>query len=270
MARTLAADPPGGFIVRHQIANDFYAEDHPVLLTDDEAGPGAIFAQRGAELMLWGRPGRFGPAFADLLAGRVMREGGWPDAATEADWERAGVRYLHLTASPIIGWDEALAAGFLPDPESTPWVSYRWYFEGPPRLKQYVTHPCRLGVGGELYDLLRSGIPYDPEGTYTRRLLECRPSYVCEAAGPDGRPAPVCWAAQHADHSMGMIYTPPEFRRQGYGLSLAAFVTDDVLAREGFAVAHIAHDNEASMGVIKQLGGTRWDVPITWRRILLP
>ena len=270
MARVLDSDPPGGFIVRHQIDNDFYTEDHPVLLTDDGSDPGVIFAQRGAELMLFGHPGHFGPAFADILAGRIERDGGWPDAEAQADWERAGVRYLHITASPIIAWEEALEAGFLADPESTPWESYRWWFNGPPRFAHLVTHPCRMGVGSELYELLRSGIPYDPDGTYTRRVLECRPSYVCEMPGPEGAPVPVCWAAQHADHSMGMIFTPMEHRRHGYALSLAAFQTDEILSREPCAVAHIAHDNKASMAVVRRLGAMRWERPITWRRILFP
>jgi hypothetical protein len=266
----LEADKPATMIVRHEADSDFYTEHPPVLLADDPAAPTLFISQRGAEIAIAGRPEAYGRAFADLLAGRVEREGGWPDAYLQQQWEAAGRRALHLTASPIAAWDAALQVGFNADPESFPYVSYRWYFEGAPRFAAQVKHPCRLSAGQELYELLLSGIPYDSEGAYTRRLLECRPSFVCELPGPGGRAIPVCWAAQHADHAMGMIFTPPEYRRQGYAVSLAAFMTDYVLEREGFAAGHIAHDNEGSMGVVKHMGATRWDTPITWRAIRYP
>jgi hypothetical protein len=270
MKALMLADPAGSFVVRHTAGSDFWEEGVPALLVDDLAAPGVFISQLCAELRIFGEPARYPAAMADLFYGRVEREGGWPDALLRQHWEKSGQREIWLAASPVSAWDAGIAAGFVREPGDTLWESHRYYFTGAPRYAGHVKHRCRLGVGQELYELLRSGIDYDPEGTYVRRLLTRYPSFVCEAEDEQGALEPVCWAVQHSDGTMGMIYTPEQHRRQGYALSLAAYMLDYILSREGFAACHIADVNAASQGVVRSLGAQRWEPMISWRRLLWP
>jgi hypothetical protein len=98
--------------------------------------------------------------------------------------------------------------------------------------------------------MLREGIHYDETGEYTRECLEKGPSFACEVDGEV-----VSCSCTHLSGSMGMIYTPQQHRRKGYGNSLAAFQVDYMLAHIGPAFCHVNIHNEASYGNSQMTSG---------------
>jgi hypothetical protein len=218
--------------------------------------------------MIYGAMQHYIAVMDDLLHGRVAQDAGWPDELLQRDWNREGEAQpqLFLNSSPFAVWRAACTAGFMPHPEDLgrP-VAYLWYYSGGPHLAHEVRHPCREVEGLELFELMKQGIGYDPEGRYIRLCLEHGPSFVCEIDG-----GPVCWSCTHLNGTMGMIYTPEQHRRQGYARSLAAFQIDAMLARHGVAVCHVIDTNVASMGMVSGLGGKCCEEALVWRQIGWP
>lgn len=263
------------------------------LLADNPADPRVLIAHEGARFMfhfVGGAGSRarhpaaaeggvspdalrtaFTFAARDLLTGAVDQPGGWPSAATRAAWDSEGRPYIFIDTSPLESWQGCVDAGLLAHPESNDHVADLLWWAGPPRLSRHISHSCRLGRGQELWDRLRQGIGYDPEGHYIRRVLERMPSYVCEVGG-----APVCWSTQHLNGSMGMIYTPEEHRRRGYARSLAAFQIDHNLRVGTSAIGparaccHVVRGNTASETMLRELDGSSADQRIVWRSVHWP
>jgi hypothetical protein len=238
-----------------------------ILLADNPGSPRILVAHRGADFMLHAYDdAALQAAAADLFAGRIAQEPAWPDAQTLQDWDREGP-YIFINSSPVETWRACLAAGFkAPDDfiEGSPAGLY--WMQGQPRLQRHIRHSCRLGRGMELWDRLRRGVSYDPEGEYVRLILQSQPSFVCEVDGQ-----PVCWSTMHLNGTTGMIYTPEEHRRRGYARSLAAFQLDHVLRREGFVCCHVVGTNVASYSMLLDMGATREpDLEIVWRAVLWP
>lgn len=242
--------------------------EHPLIVYVDNPAQPTVFALRhGIGFMPIAPPGRYPALMGDLFHARI--EGGepWPDEIMRAEWAKdPGRPRLGLNAAPVSAIEAAFAAGFERSPEEERhrphWI---YYITGKPHLQDRVKHSCRLGVGQELYDLLRQGIGYDETGEYTRRCLDAGASFVCEVDG-----VPVCWACTHLSGSMGMIYTPPEHRRNGYANSLAAFQIDYVLEHFGLAFCHVNAENEASNRNVLSLGMCRLPEPVTGRTLFWP
>jgi len=264
----VAGDPHRGFIFR-RFAAVGEGEFKVKVLTDDPAEPHLLVAHAGNNFMFQGELHRFQPMMEDILHGRVEQEGGWPDAGMQKDWDEhnEGRRGIFLNTAPYAVWRAAMLAGFDPHPrDGMRAVAYQWYWEGPPRFSHLVKHPCRVvEQGRELFDLMRQAVEYDPEGHYIGLCLDAGPSFVCEVDGE-----PKCWSCTHLSGTMGMIYTPEEFRRHGYARSLAAFQLDYMLKRDGAAYCHVIDHNIASMNMVYALGARVLPESLVWRGIYWP
>ena len=198
-------------------------------------------------------------------------EGGFPDSRLSEMWLERGRRWLWLRTLGREGYNAATNAGFhIPAQEYTRRGMWLYWLEGGPRFNQLVNHSCRVLHGLELFELMRLGIEYDEQGTYTRLCLENGPSFICEVDGE-----PVCWSCTHLNQQPGMIYTPPQHRRKGYARSLAAFQIDYMLARDGCTHVWVLEHNTASKSMMEMLGFEKYPVPaltynIHWRRLRAP
>lgn len=268
--QALAGDRVRGFTIRNfcRLGED---NTKPIVLVDDQAHPSVLVAHAGSNCMIYGAIQRYHAALEDLLHAWVEQEGGWPDAELARSWGEAWHgetprRHLFLNSSPYSVWRAAVSVGFEPNPEdqSRP-VAWLWHFDGEPRHEHLVQHPCRIAEGLELFELMKQGIGYDPEGHYIRQCLEHGPSFVCEVDG-----APVCWSCTHLNGTMGMIYTPEHLRRHGYARSLSAFQIDAMLRRDGIACCHVIDTNVASMSMVAGLGAQRWEEALVWRVVFWP
>jgi hypothetical protein len=265
LIQRFAGDPARGFCFRNYVQRGEGAES-PMLLVNDPANPQVLFAVDGGMVMVKGAYPALQAAWADLLAGRIESAKPWPSEELQQEWAKEGRRGLFLGSCSYHAWRTAILAGFDPHPhDAKGQVAYQWYVEGPPRFDGLVQHSCRLGEGEELVDLLKLGVPYDPEGEYIRQCVKHGPSFVCEADGQ-----PVCWSCTHLNRTMGMIYTPEEHRRQGYARSLAAFQIDHMLKLDGIACCHVIDFNIASMSMVAGLGFSRLEEPVVWRVVFWP
>jgi hypothetical protein len=264
MIQRFAGDPARGFCFRH-FAWRGESGDGPCLLVDDPANPQVLFALDGGMVMVKGAYPLLQAAWADLLELRVQSES-WPGEQLEQEWSREGRRGLFLGSCSYHAWRAAVLAGVEADPgDAKGQVAYQWFTTGPARFSELVKHSCRLGEGEELVELLKQGVPYDPEGEYIRLCVQHGPSFVCEVDGQ-----PVCWSCTHLNRTMGMIYTPEEHRRQGYARSLAAFQIDHMLKLDGIACCHVIDFNVPSMSMVAGLGFQRLEEPVVWRVVRWP
>lgn len=262
-----AADPVAGYVLRNFCARAASDGSLPILLTDAASGARALIAVRGAHAMACHRPGgeqAYDALFAAMYeAGLEEGQTPWPDTAAREAWESTGRRYLFLDTSPPQAHAAALRAGFItiPDNPGSPPAGI-FALTGKPRFANQIAHSCRLGREQELLELLKRGISYDQEGEYVAACLREGPSFVCEDAGQA-----VSWSATHLNGSMGMIYTPPELRRQGYARSLAAFQVDHMLRIRGVALAHVIEGNTASQRLLMSMGAAHLDGEVCWRTV---
>lgn len=263
----LAGDRVRGFTFRNflNIGEDGH---RPKVLADDPADPRVLVAHAGSNFMFSGELHCFGQMMADLLAGNVEQEGGWPDEQMQKDWDEHGEggRGFFLNTAPYHVWRAGVLAGFEPNPDdSVGQVAYQWHWEGAPRLGHLIKHPCRVVHGLELLEPMKLAVHYDPEGNYIRQCLEHGPSFVCEVDGE-----PKCWSCTHLSGTMGMIYTPDEHRRHGYAKSLSALQIDHMLERDGIACCHVIDHNTASMNLVAGLGAQVTPEPLVWRVLWWP
>jgi GNAT superfamily N-acetyltransferase len=236
------------------------------LFGDSADQPAAILALRGADMMLFATSDAARRAAMECLLKHQFAEEAWPDEPTRKAWERSGQPFVFVNSSSLQVVEDGLAAGFVVPPEYKPGVPANLYWwQGHPRLSAEVRHSCRLGRGMELWQHLREGIGYDEEGEYVRAILSEKPSFVCEVNGE-----PVSWSTIHLNGAMGMIYTLPQHRRQGYARSLAAFQIDHQLRAHGFACCHVVGDNVPSYTMLLGLGATKEPTPIVWRSLNWP
>jgi GNAT superfamily N-acetyltransferase len=268
----LAADLARGFTVRNFYRNGGEGDWGIDVLVDNRDNPQVMIVHQGLNFMVHGAIEAINPAMEDVFHCRVEHADGWPTPLMKEEWARDSNLTRHgifLNTAPYQAWRGAVMAGFEADQATDKHllgtVAYQWDWHGEPRYGHLVEHPCRLVEGQELFELMRRGVHYDPEGSYIRMCLEANPSFVCEVDGQ-----PVCWSCMHLNGSMGMIYTPEEHRRKGYARSLAAFQLDYVLGREGFACCHVIDFNTASMQLCARLGATCREEPLVWRMVYWP
>ncbi|MCC7478956.1 GNAT family N-acetyltransferase [bacterium] len=271
---TFASDPAAGFTLRNSCRWRDKDGRAAILLVDDPDKPTMLAAHNDSTFML--RAGSYADylrLMGHLLRGEVQQDEGWPDPALAAAWKHREGRgpYLFLDSCPVDSFRAGIEAGFVPalpedstEPDFT--GAHILYWLGRPQLSNHIKHSCRLGRGMELFELLRQGVGYDPEGGYVRACLNAGPSFVCEVNGE-----PVSWSCTHLNGSMGMIYTPEKHRRQGYGTSLSAFQIDHMLARDGIAQCHVVETNTASLGMLAGLGARiSNDHKVLWRVLRWP
>jgi len=265
----VAEEPAHAFILRYWMESLNREAQQPAgfLLTDSPDDPTLLVLQSGAQIFALARRLEGYKRIAeDLLHERIRQTPPWPDEAAAGAWKHWLLgKGLFVNSSPLVLWEFMLAAGFESLGEEHAHHAYLWVVEGEPRFSRLVKHPCRVGEGEELWDELRRGIHYDPEGEYVRSCVRRGPSFVCEVGGEK-----VCWSATHLNGTMAMIYTPPEHRRKGYAKSLAAFQLDYMLREYGLACAHVVSTNIESRNLMESLGARRIHEPCVWRVLYYP
>ena len=89
------------------------------------------------------------------------------------------------------------------------------------------------------------------DGTFYRASEEeiraCLSVHPSSAAYVDGKP--VCWCLLHKEGSLGMLYTMPVYRRQGYALEVMTDITNKVIASGSVPYCYIVRDNAASISL---------------------
>ncbi len=253
-------------LFQHELTRREPEEPPSTLLVDDEAQPRLFIMRNKLRWSFVVPPELRAAVMEDLLHQRIVQDPPWPDAATQAAWaEEPGRPRFHLTGTPLAVVEAGLSAGFEPNPEEHHQPHYFYCATGEPRFAQHVVHPIRLGVGQELHQYLKEGMGYDETGEYTQKCLDNGPSFVCEVDGQV-----VCASCTHLGGSMGMIFTPLEHRRKGYGRSLAAFQLDYMLAWKGEAFCHVNELNQASWANLDKIGMPRLPEALTWRTLFWP
>jgi len=261
----LAADPAGDFVFRNfcNLVHDNGAR--AVVLADSLGSPSVLVSHYQGSVMVAGNQKLYRPVWDDILNLRVIQQIIWPaEHVVVEELDGAVRRGLFCNSAPLLFWQAGVDAGMTPQTDGES-VARLWVLEGEPRFGHLVQHPCRLGAGEELADLLVQGIHYDREGYYVRQCLKHGPSFVCEVDGQ-----PVCWSATHISGTLGMIYTPEQHRRQGYAKSLAAFQVDHMLRRDGIACVHIIQGNTASEELCSSMGFRVYGEPLVWRCMYWP
>lgn len=85
------------------------------------------------------------------------------------------------------------------------------------------------------------GTPYHANLDDVRRCLTRHPSAAVYVEGKA-----VCWCLLHLEGSLGMLYTVPEYRRQGYALKVMTAISQMVIEHGNVPYAYIIEDNVAS------------------------
>lgn len=78
----------------------------------------------------------------------------------------------------------------------------------------------------------------------TDEIAQCIKLHPSSAAYVNNKP--VCWCLVHLEGSLGMLYTLPQYRRQGYALKVMTHLCRQVINRGGVPFAYIVQDNVAS------------------------
>lgn len=85
------------------------------------------------------------------------------------------------------------------------------------------------------------GTPYRADLQDVRMCLQRHPSAAVYVNGKA-----ICWCLLHLEGDLGMLYTVPEYRRQGYALKVMTALTQMVIDRGNVPYAYIIEDNVAS------------------------
>lgn len=133
----------------------------------------------------------------------------------------------------------------------TDYLKQRYNFEWLTRCGLYVWNGLPLDTSVIDCDIrplelqyakqVSDGTPYHADINDVRMCLTRHPS---AAVYIDGKP--VCWCLLHLEGSLGMLYTLPEYRRQGYALKVMTAITQMVLSSGNVPYAYIIEDNAAS------------------------
>ncbi len=86
-----------------------------------------------------------------------------------------------------------------------------------------------------------NGTPYHAD---IRDVAECLRRHPSAAVYADGKP--VCWCLLHLEGDLGMLYTVPQYRRQGYALKVMTALTQTVIEKGDIPYAYIIDGNVAS------------------------
>jgi GNAT superfamily N-acetyltransferase len=249
----------------------------------DSRLPRRYFALEGAETVIAGAGGGwvllgdasgFATALNDLISGNQQPQHSWPDERSRAMMTTLGADKIefHLETVGKAGHEALGTLGWEPvanehhNMEDGFFGAYFYCMTGAPRLGAEVRHAVEVHHGLNLYALMKQGVDYDSEGHYIRYCLSGGPSFLIRDAAGE----PACWSCTHANRALGMIYTPPEHRRKGYARSLAAFQTDYMLLRDGYAYAAVLANNTASQGMMDSLGFPRMEPPMVGRAYRVP
>ena len=96
-------------------------------------------------------------------------------------------------------------------------------------------------LGTQYAQQVSDGTPYHADINDVRMCLTRHPS---AAVYVDGKP--VCWCLLHLEGSLGMLYTVPEFRRQGYALKVMTAISQTVIDNGNIPYAYIIQGNTVS------------------------
>ena len=102
---------------------------------------------------------------------------------------------------------------------------------------EYAVYPMEVDFAQRVCDVTH----YHPSFNEVADCILNRPSaaiYVDEV--------PVCWCLQHLEKSLGMLYTEPEHRNQGYALEVMVALCKEIIENGDIPFAYIVQGNVAS------------------------
>lgn len=114
---------------------------------------------------------------------------------------------------------------------------YAWNGKRLRHRPQYAVYPMEIEFAQKVCD----NTHYHPSFDEVADCILNRPSaaiYVDDV--------PVCWCLQHLEKSLGMLYTEPDHRNQGYALEVMVALCNEIIAMGDVPFAYIVQGNEAS------------------------
>ena len=114
---------------------------------------------------------------------------------------------------------------------------YAWNGKRLRHRPQYAVYPMEIDFAQKVCD----NTFYHPSFDEVADCILNRPSaaiYVDDV--------PVCWCLQHMEKSLGMLYTEPSHRHQGYALEVMVALCNEIIEMGDIPFAYIVQDNEAS------------------------
>lgn len=114
---------------------------------------------------------------------------------------------------------------------------YVWNCEPLPYVCKQKIHPISAKYAQMISDGTHYHAPID-------EIEECITRHPSSAVYIDGQP--VCWCLLHLEKSLGMLYTLPEYRHNGYALEVMTSLCNKVIAQGDIPYAYIVCDNVAS------------------------
>lgn len=114
---------------------------------------------------------------------------------------------------------------------------YVWNGEPLPYVCKQQIHPISPKYAQLISDGTHYHAPID-------EITECLSLHPSSAVYVDGEP--VCWCLLHLEKSLGMLYTLPEHRHNGYALEVMTALCNQVIAQGDVPFAYIVCDNVAS------------------------
>lgn len=136
-------------------------------------------------------------------------------------------------------------------PFVTDYLQAKYAFEWTTHCDLYVWNgkPLNLSViDCEIRPLDKSYAQQVSDGTPYHADVEdvcmCLTRHPSAAAYVDGKA--VCWCLLHLEGSLGMLYTLPQYRHQGYALKVMTAITRMVIDAGNVPFAYIISDNTAS------------------------
>ena len=114
---------------------------------------------------------------------------------------------------------------------------YAWNGKRLRHRPQYAVYPMEIDFAQRVCDTTH----YHPTFDEVADCILNRPS---AAIYEDD--VPVCWCLQHLEKSLGMLYTEPEHRNNGYALEVMVALCNEIIAMGDVPYAYIVKGNLAS------------------------
>ena len=114
---------------------------------------------------------------------------------------------------------------------------YAWNGKRLRHRPQYAVYPMEVDFTQKVCD----GAHYHPSFDEVADCILNRPSaaiYVDDV--------PVCWCLQHLEKSLGMLYTEPAHRNNGYALEVMVALCNEIIEMGDVPFAYIVQSNAAS------------------------
>ena len=132
-------------------------------------------------------------------------------------------------------------------------TAYLYHLPATALRPELIRHPV-AALRPEHAALVNQHWSYGDAESYVRWRITAGPS----AAIYDRQDRPLSWALTQYDGQMAMMYTLPEARRLGHGMSVTAALARTLLEQHRVPFLYIEHPNTAAQQHVQRLGFERW------------